>query len=403
MKKILFANGNYNDIPLVEAARRLGCYVITSGNDPSGEAHPFADEYCPCNYADREQLLRLAEEKQVDAVCSCGNDLAAVSAAYVCERLGLPGHDTWKVSRLFHEKDEFKRLCEELDLPTPRSEAFTDLEEALAFAAKCSYPKIVKPVDLGGGKGISVARSAEEGKAAVELAFCRSLHKHVVIEDYIEGTQHGFICYIRNGKVAFDYSTNDYSYLNPFMVWMGSGYPADGYAEVRGQIIGDVEKMAAATRMADGFLTIQYMMMDGRPYYIETMRRCLGNLHFKCISRDLGIDLYELFVATELGMDCSRYLDSVSPSGLRSGFMGIYARQNGIFRGVSFDGAFEEKFFDSLYLVKPGHEITHYLDEKLGMVWFSFASESERRAFLERRMDLFRVTVEDTDGKAVSK
>ena len=395
MKRILFANGNYNDIPLVEAAHSLGCYVITSGNDPSGEAHAFADEYCPCDYSDKEELLRLAKEKQADAVCSCGNDLAAVSAAYVCEKLGLPGHDSYQVSRLFHEKDEFKRLCAELDLPTPRSEAFTDIKAALSFAESCQYPKIVKPVDLGGGKGISVARGAAECKAAVKEAFRRSLHKHVVIEDYIEGTQHGFICYIRNRKVAFDYSTNDYAYLNPFMVWMGSGYPADGYASVREKIVSDVEKMAAATGMADGFLTIQYMMMDGRPYYIETMRRCLGNFHFKCISRDLGIDLYKLFVATELGLDCTDYLEAVSPSGLYSGFMGIYAAKNGIFRDVSFDEAFEEKIYDSLFLVKPGHEVTHYLDEKLGMVWFSFSSDSERRAFLERRRDLFCVKLDE--------
>lgn len=395
MKKILFANGNYNDIPLVEAAHRLGCYVITSGNDPSGEAHAYADEYCPCNYADKEQLLRLAKEKQVSAVCSCGNDLAAVSAAYVCEKLGLPGHDSYAVSRMFHEKDEFKRLCKRIGLPTPRSESFTDEEEALRFIEKESYPKIIKPADLGGGKGISVARSAEEGKAAVREAFRRSLRKHIVIEDYIEGTQHGFICYVRNGSVAFDYSTNDYSYLNPFMVWMASGYPADGYERVREQIIGDVEKMAAATRMADGFLTIQYMMMDGKPYYIETMRRCLGNLHFKCLSRDLGIDLYELFVATELGLDCSSYLDAIAPSGLYSGFLGVYAEKNGTFRGVEIDEAFREKIFDSLFLVSQGYPITHYLDEKLGMIWFSFSSDSERREFLSRRRELVRTIVDD--------
>ena len=393
MKKILFANGNYNDIPLVEAAHRLGCYVITSGNDPQGEAHAYSDEYVPCDYTDKEKLLAIAEEKGVDAVCSCGNDLTAIAAAYVCEKLGLPGHDSYDVSCIFHEKDQFKKLCEKLSLSTPRSVPFTVETEAQIYAASCQYPKIIKPVDLGGGKGIAVARDEKQGADAVREAFRQSKNKHIVIEDYIEGTQHGFICYIKNGKVIFDYSTNDYSYLNPFMVWMASGYPADGYEDVRDTIIGDVEKMAAATHMADGFLTIQYMMMNGKAYYIETMRRCLGNYHFKCISRDLGIDLYELFVATELGLDCSGYLERVSQTGLMSGFMGIYATENGILQNLRFDKAFEESVFDRMYLAEPGYRITHYLDEKLGMVWFSFKNEAERKSFLEKRRDLFSVNV----------
>lgn len=395
MKKMLFVNGTYNDIPLVGAAHRLGCYVITSGNDPGGEAHAVSDEYCPCDYSDLSAVLQLAREKEVDAICSCGNDLTALAASYASEQLGLPGHDRYDTCRLFHEKDEFKKLCACLDLPTPRSHPFTDLRQADAFLAQASFPVIVKPVDLGGGKGISVARSIEEGRTAAAEAFRRSISKHIVIEDYIQGTQHGFICYIKDGRVAFDYSTNDYSYLNPFMVWMGSGYPADGYASVRGQIIGDVEKMAAASGMADGFLTIQYMMSDGKPYYIETMRRCLGNMHFKCLSRDLGIDMYELYVATELGLDCSQYLEKAAPQGLYSGFMGIYARSNGVIREFRFDEAFEKTFFNRLLLKGPGGRVTDYMSDKLGMVWFSFDSQEQRQEFLLRREELFSVEMDD--------
>ena len=391
MKRILFVNGNYNDIPLIEAAHRMGLYVITSGNDPKGEGHAYADEYCPCDFSDKEAMLALAKEKQVDYVCSCGNDLCAVTAAYVCEKLGLPGHDTYAVSRIFHEKDEFKKLVEELDLTSPRSALFDQEDAAFAFLQNAAFPQIIKPVDLGGGKGISIARDRAEGIDGVRLAFQKSKNKHIVIEDYIEGTQHGFICYIRDGKVVFDYSTNDYAYLNPFMVWIGSGYPADGYDAVRDTIVRDVERMAARLSMADGFLTIQYMMHEGRAYYLETMRRCLGNLHFKCISRDMGVDLYELFVATECGMDTSSLLRSIHPTGVRSGFMGLYADHEGVFDDVVFDPAFEPCIYDRLMLAERGHRITEHLEDKLGMVWYSFCSKEERDRFMSRRNQLFRI------------
>ena len=391
MKKMLFVNGNYNDIPLIDAAHKLGYYVITSGNDPNGEAHEFGDEYCPCDYSDKEAILRLAIEKKVDAICSCGNDFGATTAAYVCEKLGLPGHDSYSTSKCFHEKDEFKKMVKELSLPSPSSNAFLDIKDALEFAKETNYPKIIKPVDLGGGKGISVANSYEEATKSIEEAFNRSKLKHIVIEDYLKGTEHGFICFIKDKKVVFDYSTNDYSYLNPYMVWIGTGYPADRYEEIRSGIISDVEKMAELKDMADGFLTIQYILKDGKPYYLETMRRCLGNLHFKCISRDCGINLYELFVAAEAGEDCSGLLNQIKPTGLLSGFMGLYASENGTFDSVEIDEKFDKFIFEKMLLVKEGYVIDDYLNDKLGMVWFSFNSNEERNWFINNRLDLVNV------------
>lgn len=393
MKRILFTNGTYNDVPLIASAHKLGLYVITSGNDPNGAGHTCSDEYCPCDFSDLEAMLNLAKDKKIDYVCSCGNDLSAITAAYIAEQLGLPGHDTYAVSRVFHEKDEFKRVVAELKLTSPNSIMFSDENAAEEYVQRAVFPQIVKPVDLGGGKGVSVASTAEEGVAAVRKAFQKSKNKRIVIEDYIQGTQHGFICYIKDKKVVFDYSTNDYSYLNPFMVWIGSGYPADGYSEVRDQIIHDVEKMATYLGMADGFLTIQYMMHDGKAFFLETMRRCLGNFHFKCISRDVGVDLYDLFVRTECGMDCLEILKKIHYTGLKSGFVGLYANRNGVFEDVILNSAFKGYVFDQMILSPKGHIINDYLYDKLGMVWFSFNSEEERKRWMENRTNLFELKI----------
>ena len=218
-KRILFTNGSYNDIPLINAAHKFGLYVITTGNDPDAEGHKFSDEYCQCDYTDKEVMLLIAKEKNIDYVCSCGNDLTAITASYISEKLGLPGHDTYNNCRVFHEKGEFKKVVQRLGFTSPHSELFNSKEDAKKYLKKAKFPQIVKPVDMGGGKGISVANSITEGENSIDYAFNKSKNKHIVIEDYIGGTQHGFICYVKDGKVVFDYSTNDYSYLNPFMVF----------------------------------------------------------------------------------------------------------------------------------------------------------------------------------------
>lgn len=394
MKKILFVNGSYNEIPLIKAAHSLGFYVITSGNDLTGEGHRYANEYIPCDYSDKEAIYEIAKREQVDAICSCGNDFGAISAAYACEKLGLPGHDTYQNARYFHEKDQFKALVRELDLPSPHTADFGSLPEAKAYLETVTFPQIIKPVDLGGGKGISVAYSVEEGIRAVELAYAKSKVKHIVIEDFIEGRQFAFICFIHKKKVVFDYLSNDFSYLNPYMVWAAFGFRDPEGDTVREQIIADVEKIAAAKNIADGVLTIQLMIRDGKPYYLETMRRCLGNCHFKSITTDCGVDFYKLFVANEAGLDCEPMIRSFRPCKTYSGFMGIYAPANGKIRSITLDPEFETYVTDAVMLNGPGYVMEDYLHDKLGMVFYTFDSLEQKEYFMGRRRELFHVCME---------
>lgn len=391
MKRMLMVNGTLNDVPLVEAAQKLGFYVITSGADAEGEAHKYANEYRAADYSDKEAIYQLAKELKVDAICSCGNDLCAMSAAYAAEKLGLPGHDSYETAKVFHEKDAFHKVTQELGLSVPWSESFEDLDDALSYVETAELPAIIKPTDLGGGKGISVAYTVEEAKEAVRNAMNTSKAKRIVVEQFITGTQHCFICYLANEKVVFDYSSNDTSYMDSYMVWTSSGYPADGYDQVRGKIIEDIELLARSIHAKDGILTVQYMMCNGKPYYLETMRRCLGNFHFYCISRDIGVSFYEWYVASEAGLDCEKYWKNVHFDGKTSGFIGLYATENGVIDRIEVDDDFAKLIFKRCMFHGPGYVINDYMHDKIGNYLFTFDNVSQRDDFISRRASLVRV------------
>ena len=393
MKKVLFANGSYNEIPLIESAKKFGFYVITSGNDPDGEGHELADEYIPCDYSDKYALLKVAKDNKVDAICSCGNDFAAISAAYVAEIMHVPGHDSFENSRYFHEKNKFKELCKELDLPTSQSFSFNSIDEAIEHLSKIQYPQIIKPSDLGGGKGVSVAYNYETAIEAIRKAYSLSKIKVVLVEDYIIGKQYGFTCFIRNEKVVFNYLSEDYSYLNPYMVWMAVGLYQDEEVELRKTIVSDVEKIAKSIGMQDGFLTIQLIVRDGKPFYIETMRRCLGNMHYLCLSKDFGINMYDLFIANELGLPFDGLLKDCDQK-KASAFMGIYANSNGKYVDYSISPKYENNVFYNYDLAKKGsHFINNYLTDKLAMVFFSFNDRKTRDMFLEEKDSIMKVNI----------
>ena len=130
-KRLLMLNGSFNEIPLIEAAHRLGYYVITTGNDSEGEGHKYADEFCLADYSNIDSIVKVASDLRVDAICSAGNDLAALSASYAAEELGLNGQDTYQASKVFHEKDEFRRVASSMRLNVPKAAAFSDGDAAI--------------------------------------------------------------------------------------------------------------------------------------------------------------------------------------------------------------------------------------------------------------------------------
>ena len=394
MKKLLLLNGSFNELHVIHTAHKLGYYVITTGNDISGEGHKYANQYCPCDYSDKHAVYEIAKKEQVDAICACSNDFGALSAAYVSERLGLPGHDKYEISRFFHEKDHFKIMAEDLDLPTPKAKWFRNLESAINYVERLnSFPKIIKPADLSGGKGIQKVQNKYDARNAITAAFQKSKVKRVLIEDYLEGQQQGITVFIRNGKVVLDYTTNDYAYVNPYMVWTACS-PADNYETYREQIIADIEKIALKKSIVDGFLTIQYILKNGKPYYLETMRRCLGNQHYLCMSKDIGVNFYELYVRSQCGEDCGYLLRDLHSTNMYSGFMAIFAPSNGIIKSITINPLFQDKLFDVKMLNGPMYRVTDYLNDKIGTLYFT-CEKQDLNWFHVNMRNLFHVEMEN--------
>ena len=65
-------------------------------------------------YSNKEAILKLVKDEGIEHVISCANDFGVLTAAYVAEKMGWRGHDTYKNAKLLHLKDEFKEYKERL-------------------------------------------------------------------------------------------------------------------------------------------------------------------------------------------------------------------------------------------------------------------------------------------------
>ncbi len=228
--------------------------------------HSYADEYICADYSDKEKILEIVKEKQIDRIVSCANDFGVLTACYVAEKMGWPGHDSYETAVTLHHKDKFKEFTYENDIPSPRSYSFQDKDLALEHIKNVEYPIIVKANDLTGGKGILKAENEAEAKKAVDNAFSKSRDKNIVIEPYIEGTQHTIVTFLVNKKIVAYSSCNCYSPINPYLI-QTEILPADDIDELKDELFGIVEKIASKLDLADGILALQYIKEKRKTVY----------------------------------------------------------------------------------------------------------------------------------------
>jgi biotin carboxylase len=389
--KLLIAGGGYADIPLIVSAKEMGYHVITTGNRAQDLGHRYSDECRLADFSDKEAILELARGLRIDAICACCNDFSALSAAYVAEKLNLPGHDLFATALCLHHKDLYREFASENGVPSPRARGFSDFAEAQAELDRFCFPLIVKPVDLTGGKGITKVENPKEAIAALKKSFAISRAKRVIVEEFIEGSRHGFSTFLRGGKVVFSFSDNEYYYLNPYLVSAASA-PSSVARGVEHQLVAECEKIASRLALKDGILHVQYVLRQETPYIIEICRRAPGDLYIKLVEHATGVDYPSWIVKASAGWDCGD-LRQEAPNGFYTRHC-VMAAANGRVKDVVIDDEVKENIIDRFMWWQPGDSVDDYLTAKMGIVFLKFSSMEEMRGKTERMQELIAVQIE---------
>ena len=364
-KKILIPGGNLADWALVNAAHRLGLYVITSGTDKAGPAHRFSDEYVCADYSDREAMLRLAEEKRIDYMCSNANDFGMISTAYVCEKLGLPGHDSYETALTLHTKDRLKPLFKRLGIHSPITEIFDDRSKALKYLRSADRKLIVKPADNVGSYGVSSPTTEDEMVESVDFAFSKSKTKRIVIEPFIEGFYCNASVMIIGQEVKAFLSQAQFQYPGVYRLPDTSPYPYYDHTTGKLQpalyeedfgpkIVGDFNKLARELHLVDGKFQCEMMITPEREPYIFDVHRRMSGMNEPWADWDFTDEIHweEWIVRSECGMDLSGFPVGFRPKRYLH-FRDIFAPKDGIIRRVEFD----EYLTSHIYPKYPGKNL----------------------------------------------
>ena len=203
-KKILMLGGLRYLIPVIQAAHELGYYVITCDYLPHNVAHKYADEYHNISITDKNAVLELAKELKINGIMSFAVDPGVLTAAYVCDKLGLPGNPYTSV-QILQNKALFRSFLEKNGFNTPKSRGYNSIEEALSDIESFQWPIIVKPVDSAGSKGVSRIDKTTDLEKAITYALKNSFSHRFIVEEFIE--QQGYSsdsdAFSINGELKF--------------------------------------------------------------------------------------------------------------------------------------------------------------------------------------------------------
>ena len=277
--------------------------------------------------------------------------------------------------------------------------SFCQLSEALSWAETGDYelPLIVKPVDLSAGNGICRADTKEELTVCIQAAFTASRKKEIVVEPFIEGTQHGFCTYLIDQKVAAVCSNNEYSFINPYRVEVDT-FPAQNVELVQEDLIRQIELMAKALSLKDGIFHLQYILRDGKAYILECMRRVLGNLYsIPAEGLGDGFDWDEWEVRAKCGFDLTDFPKSVPQKGYWA-YRALIAKENGRFQGVNIHPEIQGHIYEKKMVRDIGYQITNHKSEPMGFLFLRFETYEEMMEMMIQRYDDIRLIIEpDTE------
>ena len=153
------------------------------------------DAVCvPIGACDIDGIVAFAKENGVDYAVVAPDDPLVLGCVDRLEEAGIPCFGPEAKAAIIEGSKVFsKNLMKKYGIPTAAFEVFDDIEKALAYLETAPIPTVIKADGLALGKGVTVAMTRDEAKAAVTEAmadkkFGKSGEK-LVIEEYLEGPE----------------------------------------------------------------------------------------------------------------------------------------------------------------------------------------------------------------------
>lgn len=297
-KKLLILGGNPETSALVRLANDMGIKTLVTSGRHTDDAKKYAWKSFDVDGMDVPGIIALARQEEVDGVLVGVADILVPSYCKVCDALGFPCYATQQIVDVFAFKDVFKATCERYGIHGI-PEYYLDADMNESDLAKAKYPVMVKPVDNGGGVGMTVCYNEEELKEGVKTALDASKKKRFIVEKYMQCEDMGMYYTFKDGVCSasciYDrYTTDEQPGLS--RVCLGGTYPSKHIKEYFERMHDNACRMFKDIGIKNGVLMLSAFYENGEFYVYDTGFRLQGEAPHLLINAIQGFDQREMLI-----------------------------------------------------------------------------------------------------------
>lgn len=300
MKNILILGAGRGQVGLIKAAKKLGYNSVVVSIDGNYPGFKYADEIVYANIKDAETITKIAKDYEVCGIITAGMDMALQSLGIACEKNGLLGLNE-QTSKASSNKLFMKRAFLNEGVNTAKFEEIYNFKELETAVEKIGFPIILKPVDLGGSRGINIVFQKEELEQSFHDTMNATNEDYCIVEEYIEGYEVSATAAMSNGKLLFVLPTADVRYGENKEIPIGHYVPLDCDMQIYNKIKKEVEKAILAIGIDNCVINADLMLKDDLAYVLELTGRLGANAIPEITSAYFNFDIHELIIDVAVG------------------------------------------------------------------------------------------------------
>ena len=397
-KKLMLLGGIRYLLPVIKVAHEQGYYVITADYLPDNIAHKYSDEYVNVSIIDKEAVLKVAREKEIDGIMSFGVDPGVLAASYVQNKMGLPSFGPFKSVDILQHKDKFRAFLTDHGFNVPWAFGFSSESEAWESRDNFTYPLIVKPTDSAGSKGCTRVDNEAELFDAIRYAFKYTICGHIIIEEFSEkkGCSSDTDSYAQNGQlkfVSFSAQRFDKNAVNPYTPSAYS-WPSTFTKEEEDYLTSEIQRLITLLGMKTSVFNIEVRVAtNNKPYIMELTPRGGGNRLCEMLHYATGVDMITAITRAMVG-DNPEDIEQKPYNGNWAEII-LHADNDGEFVGLHIDSSLPAEVVEEDLWVKPGDFVHGFeaANDAIGTLVLRFENAEDLEKAITNQREWLKVIV----------
>lgn len=345
-KRLLMLGSNVGSVEVLKYAKANGAFTIVADYLPKEKS--IAKQYCDkcvlISTADTEKLSLLIQTEKINGVFAGVSEFNLLQAMKLCRLNNLSFYCDMEQWNKVEIKDQFRKLCDEFNIPTPKTFYYGDSPDEIG---RYMYPVVVKPVDSSSSIGVSICHNENSCLDAIALAKKNSLCGNIIIEEFFEGEEFTAHYSIVQGKASLVCVDNRFAVSvngdHVTTVPIARIYPSSFLMEYKNQVNDKVVEMCDSLALEVGVLFVQglYNRKSNRFCIFEGGLRSAGEAPFRFVESVNGTNYMNALVDYAMLGEASDYdnkMENPELKGKSCAVISFVSKGGRISRIIGFDG-----------------------------------------------------------------